>query len=574
MLNKYSFRFNDITIKESGMDLIDCAQDLVRCDLCEIPFPPLFCEMCHKNICKACVGDHLLDASKEHKVVPFDQRGLTTKCPKHNTKICELYCNRCGIPVCSHCISSKLHYSHDVVDIGKGLVAKKKSIKRDLQELENSIYPQYQEAASNIPVQKTDVRKHSQNLSKSISKQREDLRKEIDIIMNRMQADIDESDSKHLAVIDTQDDIINNTIIEIEQSIADMKTMLESDDFHFVSSYRSRNEEYKNMPAKPQVSLQSFLPQKIIREHIHQEFGSLSKLAITSDDPHKSSEAVSLLPVRPLIEKPRILAEIKTEYGKSNGLCSVSCLGDNEFWTCGQDKFMRLYNLQGNLIQCVQTKSGKRPREINVIQGVFVVYTDPYSSTSSIDILTNALIFTIIRQQGWVPLYLCSSSSGDLLVTMVSDDMKYTKVVRYFGSTEKQSIQFDEQGKPLFSSDPENVIKYLSENRNSDICVADCYARAVVVVSAAGKLRFRYTGHVSPTREPFFPVGITTDSQSKILVADNSHRIHILDQRGRFLRYLEHCNLNVPYGLCVDSTDNLFVAEYNTGKVKKIQYYK
>lgn len=122
----------------------------------------------------------------------------------------------------------------------------------------------------------------------------------------------------------------------------------------------------------------------------------------------------------------------------------------------------------------------------------------------------------------------------------------------------------------------ECVIKRISENRNLDICVADCEAGAVVVVHQDGKLKWRYTGHSSVTKnEPFDPCDITTDSQSHILTADRSnHCIHILDENGQFLGLIGNCDLKSPFGLCVDNNDNLFVCEIYNSKVKKIKFLR
>lgn len=199
-----------------------------------------------------------------------------------------------------------------------------------------------------------------------------------------------------------------------------------------------------------------------------------------------------------------------------------------------------------------------------------LIYTDP--KDGSVNMLKNQQIQKVIKLKEWIPTSVCSTMLGDILVISHNNNIRQTRVVCYSGTSKKQTIELDDKGQPLFSFYESYYIKYICENRNHDICVADNAAQSLVVVNQLGKLRFKYNGSQF-SELSFNPRDVTTDSQSRILVIDfNADCIHILDQDGQFLQFIDECILEHPWGLCVDTGDNLFVAERETCRVKKIKY--
>ena len=329
-----------------------------------------------------------------------------------------------------------------------------------------------------------------------------------------------------------------------------------------------------------QISLPNFISHDVNREHTCQHIGFLLN---PTDHPRpvKSQVIMSSLKRKNLTDVPVVIANVNLVDGEHTELPSVSCLSDKELWT----EIIRLYNLQGAWLKSVQTVSGNAPWDITVTQKCHLVYSD--HGDGSVNIVEKNEINPLIEFQDWIPLNICCSSNGDLFVVLIGGDYGQTKIVRLSCSTEKQCIQWDSKSNPLYST---GSIKYICENRNLDICVEDFDACAVVVVNAVGKLRFRYTGRPSAKKrlfskfrfrlmrssttgkESFYPYGISTDSQSRILTVDNHRRIHILDQDGHFLRYIDNCHLCGPFGLSIDSKDNLFVADECNVKKNQILY--
>ncbi|XP_065929365.1 E3 ubiquitin-protein ligase TRIM71-like [Magallana gigas] len=554
------------------MDPRSSAQDVHRCDLCETAIVHSYCDFCHTNLCKPCVVDHISDRYDKHKIVPFKERKSTLiypKCVTHSNKNCDWQCKNCNdIFVCSSCTASEIHRGHIFVEVSEVYTTKKNAIADEANKLENVISPTYEEIALDLENQLADLDGGYEKLTTTMSKQGEQWHREIDIVVNKMKTEISEIKVKHRDILQKHLDEIKQKQALIKQTLLATEEIKKSTEVSPTIEYSSKIREFSKLPPKLKITVPTFIPKPLDHKKLNRLFGKITPLSTATEENVLSLNQPNTS-VRELLDEPELVATIQTGY---ENVYNVTYLNEDCVWTFGSTKDIKCFNIKGELLHTVSNRSKQRPNDIAVDSEGNLLISDGISRT--VNKVKNGQTEELIRLRGWSPGYLCVTSNGDLLVSMFSDDFTQSKVVRYSGSTEKQTIQFDDEGKPLYSGN--SYIKYITENRNHDICVADSEANAVVVVNQDGKLRWRYIGHPSVTKKnPFKPFGITIDSQSRILTADrDNHRIHILNHDGQFLRYIDNCDLEYPLGLYVDNNDNLFVSEVLNGNVKKIKFLR
>ncbi|XP_078328801.1 uncharacterized protein LOC144623836 [Crassostrea virginica] len=282
-----------------------------------------------------------------------------------------------------------------------------------------------------------------------------------------------------------------------------------------------------------------------------------------------------------LMDQVRVIATIPTNYISSHG---VACVGGTETWIFGQNKTITRIDMHGTVRDTVTTPCKKYPGGISLTRDRELMYSD--DNIGSVNIVRHGKSEPLITAPlGWRPGGLSCTRSGDILVhvfawktfqpnsilTEFYKSKRKNKIICYQGQNIKQEISKDGQGHPIFKVGDNPL--YMSENNNGDVCVSDLNADTVVVVDNKGRVRFRYKGTPARTKKSFAPGDIVTDALSQIIVADILNNcLHILDQNGQFLRCVDDCGLERPYGLSADSEGRLWVALLNTGEIKIIKY--
>lgn len=206
-----------------------------------------------------------------------------------------------------------------------------------------------------------------------------------------MQSDVNEVESKQLTVLNELRYEINDTLSDITKNIADLKKLLDSNDFYSYSEYKSKIVKFKTQSttSKRNVSLPIFTFQIINTDELFKKFGSL----LAPSKMESLSAEMSFLD-RPLLDVPKIITTTDTRVTTVQ-LQRVTCLNDEAIWTKWDFNTIDLYDLNGKLLRSIQTKSGYTPVDIAVTKSGSLVYTDVFRHRVNIE--KNTHIEDLIR---------------------------------------------------------------------------------------------------------------------------------------------------------------------------------
>lgn len=538
------------------------AQEIIECDSCDNPALRV-CKSCETNLCIGCIPKHLheLDSSS-HDIVSFKyktSRVVFPDCEFHQGQKCEGYCQLCHIQVCTKCLIGP-HKGHDAEELIDFIKRKKQEIETETEEIKNKLIPEWKSREEEMKAKLLDLEEMFCNQEQEINYLKDVWHKKVDDIFIAASSLIRSNRDDAIAISNStqvqQQKIISDMSGKVKENNQIMRTNKAS---NFIN-YRSKLMEYRDVTTNTEVKCPLIETNNVSGKELCIKINNFrATLSHTSNTLPSASF---------FLNKVGVTAKIPTVYTNP---FRVSCVGTEKALVHGNSKSIIFIDILGNVLDEFVTTCQYMPQDISVTDEQNPMYSN--SSKGTVNIIRNGKsekLFSV--QKNWEPLGLCCTKSGHVLVNICKN--KKHKVVRYQGLQITQEIYKDEHEKNLIFKKGEAVL-LLSENNNGDTCVSDPNAGKVVAVESTGRVRFRYDGTMAKMKKTFEPRCIVTDAHCHIVVTDmNNDCLHIIDQHGNLMKYLDGCGLYGPSGLSIDAVGRLWVGLPIKKEIKVIEYLK
>ncbi|XP_056001464.1 uncharacterized protein LOC130048580 [Ostrea edulis] len=549
---------------------INQGQFLITCGLCDNSTQQ-YCNSCQINLCVDCVSVHVekLKTTK-HDIVPYQDRDIKFTfrlCAKHSDQRCEAQCQQCDVQVCMKCIIST-HKGHAIGEIPNIFNIQRLGIEKDTSELEKVLIPKYKQNEKDVDAKILKVTQAHEEMENEGEKQRRFWQQEVNCIFDIIRSNIRSSKEDQTTSLKAHQGKLRDEVLKMTRTLQHNKEILLSNKVLDVTNYKSQINEYRDMPKGDDVDIPALKTNVLLDQEIRVAFGDF-EAALTQVRTSGLSTTFPHLPMKVLLNPVSILAIVATGV---KPLFRIAIAGTNEIWVSGvRDKTIRRYNIKGIEIDTVITSCPRQPDDISVTRNGDLIFTDCYNR--AVKVVKNGKITTLFSTPWrWHPRGICCTKSGGFLVSVLHADMKRRKILRYQENTLKQEIEKDDQGNPILVEG--NLMVFLAESNNGDICCSDPNARAMLVMDRYGHVRIRYDVQIVSRKNPFDPAFIVIDSANHIIVADsNNECVHILNQDGKFLVCVDNIG-SMPGALGLNTQERLWVGLRDEGQVKVIQYLK
>ena len=139
--------------------------------------------------------------------------------------------------------------------------------------------PAYGEIANDLEMQIVRLSEEYKKLITEMSKQRAEIHREVDNDFNQMEYDIDDIKEQHHNILKKDLDEIKQFQSLMQQTLLRLGNKV-TQTIH----YSSKNEKFRKLPPKVNVSMPRYIPKPIEKEDLHGLIGKLTPLSTTLEE--------------------------------------------------------------------------------------------------------------------------------------------------------------------------------------------------------------------------------------------------------------------------------------------------
>ena len=362
-----------------------------------------------------------------------------------------------------------------------------------------------------------------EKLEKDLEAHAKEMHKQVDIILSKSKMSLQQMKAVDLAKLQNHEKYLADRLQRLNKKVQTYEDQIRDADPNILIEFSeiADTERPKN-PFLVTASGPVFTPGEIDSESFEQMFGQLSRL---------------------LRDNPSVMFEFSVDRYLFH---QIACVERGQAWVTTENK-LQLMDRSGSVRDKI--KIDFHIEDMALTSDGDLLLADFYGRCIK-SVSPKKKITTLFSTSGR-PCGLCCLHNGDVVVTLGLN----SKVIIYSRDGEIRRTL--------------DHIKFRCPRRvavnkvNQDICICDHEVYIynspgkLIAVGADGQLHYEFSGQGD---KDFYPVDVCTDQMGHVLIADFwNYRVHILDQEGRFIRYILTSRQVLKWPVTIDVDKEGFV---------------